>query len=177
MPGRTGVLLYVLVSTAVPAQLFIIPLFFVWVNLGLTNSYLGLIVIYWAIFSPFATLLLRSYLLTLPREIEEAAKVDGASELQVLTRIVLPLARPGFLVVALTTALFAWNEFYFALTFMQDDDMQPVTAGFLSFKTEYATNWGLTSAAGLIMVAPIVILFLVLQRQFIAGLTAGGVKS
>lgn len=177
VPGRTGLLLYVLVSTAVPAQLFIIPLFFVFANAGMTNSYFGLILIYWAIFSPFATLLLRSYLLTLPKEIEEAARIDGASELQVLTRVVLPCARPGFLVVALTTGLFAWNEFYFALTFMQDDAMLPVTAGFLAFRSEYATNWGLTSAAGLVMIAPIVLLFLVLQRQFIAGLTVGGVKA
>jgi raffinose/stachyose/melibiose transport system permease protein len=175
--AQTGLLVYVLVSTAVPAQLFVIPLFFAWARAGLTDSRLGLILIYWAIFSPFATLLLRSYLLTLPKEMEEAARIDGASELQVLTRIVIPCARPGFLVVALTTGLFAWNEFYFALTFMQDDSMLPVTAGFLAFRSEYATDWGLTSAAGLIMIAPVVALFLVLQRQFIAGLTVGGVKS
>ena len=177
MPGRSGAMLYVLTSTAVPAQLFIIPLFFAFVRLGLTDNYLGLIFIYLAIYSPFATMLLRSYLVTLPREIEEAGRVDGATELQILTRVVLPCAKPGFLVVALTTALSAWNEFFFAMTFMQADDMLPVTAGFLAFRSEYATNWGLTSAAGLIMIGPVVFLFLLLQRQFIAGLTAGGMKA
>jgi raffinose/stachyose/melibiose transport system permease protein len=177
VPGGKGLLFYVFVCTAVPAQMFIVPLFFLWNDFGLTNNLFGLIVIYWAIFSPFATLLLRSYLLTLPRDFEEAGRVEGASEFQILTRIVLPLARPGLLVVAVTTALFAWNEFFFAFTFIQDDGLKPVTTSFLAFRGEYSTNWALTSAAGLIMIAPPLLLFLALQRRFIDGLTTGGLKA
>lgn len=177
IPGRQGLLFYIFICTAVPAQLFIVPLFFLWTDLQLTDNLFGLIVIYWAIFSPFATLLLRSYFLTLPRDFDEAGRVEGASELQVLTRIILPLARPGLLVVAITTALFAWNEFFFAFTFIQDDSLKPVTASFLAFKTEFSTNWGLISAGGLIMIAPPLLLFLALQRRFIDGLTAGGLKA
>ncbi len=177
IPGRGGLLFYIFVCTAVPAQLFIVPLFFLWNDLQLTDSLFGLIVIYWAVFSPFATLLLRSYLLTLPRDFDEAGRVEGASELQILTRIILPLARPGLLVVAITTALFAWNEFFFAFTFIQDDSLKPVTASFLAFKTEFSTDWGLISAGGLIMIAPPLLLFLALQRRFIDGLTAGGLKA
>lgn len=177
IPGSKGLLFYVFICTAVPAQLFIVPLFFLWTDLGLTNSLFGLIVVYWAVFSPFATLLLRSYLLTLPRDFEEAGRVEGAGELQILTRIVLPLARPGLLVVALTAALFAWNEFFFAFTFIQDDDLKPVAASFLAFKSEFSTDWGLTSAGGLIMIAPPLLLFLMLQRRFIEGLTTGGLKA
>ncbi len=176
-PGSRGLLFYILVCTAVPAQLFIVPLFFLWNDLALTNNLPGLIVIYWAVFSPFATLLLRSYLLTLPRDFEEAGRIDGASELQILTHIVMPLVRPGLLVVALTTALFAWNEFFFAFTFIQDETLKPASTSFLAFRSEYATNWGLTSAGGLIMIAPPLLLFLALQRRFIDGLTAGGLRA
>jgi raffinose/stachyose/melibiose transport system permease protein len=177
MPRSRGLLFYVFVCVAVPPQLIIVPLFFLWNDLQLTDSLFGLIVIYWAIFSPFATLLLRSYLLTLPRDFDEAGRVEGASELQVLTRIILPLARPGLLVVAVTTALFAWNEFFYAFTFIQDESLKPATASFLAFKGEFSTDWGLTSAGGLIMIAPPVLLFLSLQRRFIDGLTTGGLKA
>jgi len=175
--GSKGLLFYILVCTAVPAQLFIVPLFFLWTDLALTNTLFGLIVIYWAVFSPFATLLLRSYLLTIPRDFDEAGRIEGASERQILTRIILPLARPGLLVVALTTALFAWNEFFFAFTFIQDEGLKPASTSFLAFRSEFATNWGLTSAGGLIMIAPPLLLFLVLQRRFIDGLTTGGLKA
>ncbi len=175
--GSKGLLFYILVCTAVPAQLFIVPLFFLWTDLALTNTLFGLIVIYWAVFSPFATLLLRSYLLTIPRDFDEAGRIEGASERQILTRIILPLARPGLLVVALTTALFAWNEFFFAFTFIQDEGLKPASTSFLAFRSEFATNWGLTSAGGLIMIAPPLVLFLVLQRRFIDGLTTGGLKA
>lgn len=175
--GNRGLLFYILICTAVPVQLFIVPLFFLWTDLGLTNSLFGLIVVYWAVFSPFATLLLRSYLLTIPRDFDEAGRIEGASERQVLTRIILPLARPGLLVVALTTALFAWNEFFFAFTFIQDEQLKPASTSFLAFRSEYATDWGLTSAGGLIMIAPPLVLFLLLQRRFIDGLTTGGLKA
>jgi raffinose/stachyose/melibiose transport system permease protein len=176
LPGADGVLLYLFVASAVPFQLFLVPLFFLWSSLGLTNTLFGLIVIYWAIFSPFATLLLRSYLVALPRDFEEAARIDGASELQVLTRVVLPLSWPGFLTVALVSGLAAWNEFFFAITFIQDDNLKPITTSFLAFQSNFSRDWGLTSAAGMIIILPIVVLFLFLQRRFITGLTAGGLK-
>ena len=176
LPGTDAVLLYLFVASAVPFQLFLVPLFFLWSILQLTNTLFGLIVIYWAIFSPFATLLLRSYLVALPRDFEAAARIDGASELQILLRIVLPLSWPGFLTVALVSGLAAWNEFFFAITFIQDDNLKPVTTSFLAFQSNFSRDWGLTSAAGFIVILPITVLFLILQRRFISGLTAGGVK-
>jgi raffinose/stachyose/melibiose transport system permease protein len=142
----------------------------------LIDSRIGLIIIYWAIFSPFATLLLRSYLMALPRELEDASRVDGANELQTLLRIVLPLAIPGLMVVALVSFLMSWNEFFFAITFIQSDNLKPVTISFLAFQGRFSTDWGLTSAAGIIVILPVVILFLALQRRFISGLTAGALK-
>lgn len=176
LPGTDAVLLYLFVASAVPFQLFLVPLFFLWGFLDLTNTLVGLIIIYWAIFSPFATLLLRSYLVALPRDFEDAARIDGASELQVLLRVVLPLSWPGFLTVALVSGLAAWNEFFFAITFLQDENLKPVTTSFLAFQSNFSRDWGLTSAAAIFIIMPIVILFLILQRRFINGLTAGGLK-
>jgi raffinose/stachyose/melibiose transport system permease protein len=176
LPGTDVVLLYLFVASALPFQLFLVPLFFLWSGLNLTNTLYGLIIIYWAIFSPFATLLLRSYLVALPRGFEDAARVDGATELQVLLRVVLPLSWPGFLTIALVSGLGAWNEYFFALTFIQDDALKPVTTSFDAFQSNFSRDWGLTSAAGIIIILPVVVLFLALQRRFISGLTAGGLK-
>jgi raffinose/stachyose/melibiose transport system permease protein len=176
LPGTDAVLLYLFVVSAVPFQLFLIPLFFLWSTLQLTNTRFGLIVIYWAIFSPLATLLLRSYLVQLPRDFEDAARIDGANELQVLLRVVLPLSWPGLLTVALVAGLATWNEFFFALTFIQDNNLKPVTTSFLAFQTSFSQDWGLTSVAAIYIMLPIVVLFLILQRRFISGLTAGGLK-
>ena len=176
LPGTDAVLLYLFVASAVPFQLFLVPLFFLWSILHLTNSRFGLIVIYWAIFSPLATLLLRSYLVGLPRDFEDAARIDGANELQVMLRVVLPLSWPGLLTVALVTGVYAWNEFFFAITFIQDNNLKPVTTSFLAFQSSFSQNWGLTSAAAIYIILPIVVLFLILQRRFISGLTAGGLK-
>jgi raffinose/stachyose/melibiose transport system permease protein len=176
--GRSsGMVLYLLVGTAVPAQLFVIPVFFAWTRIQLNNSLFGLTLVYWALFAPFGTLLLRSFLLTLPAEIEEAARIDGAGEWAVLGRVMLPLARPGLLVVALTTGLFAWNEFFFANTLIDDDAVKPVSTSLLAFQSEFSRDWGLTSAGSLFMVGPVIVLFLVLQRRFISGLTTGSLKS
>jgi raffinose/stachyose/melibiose transport system permease protein len=176
LPGTDAVLLYLFVVSAVPFQLFLVPLFFLWSILHLTNTLFGLIVIYWAIFSPLATLLMRSYLVGLPRDFEDAARIDGANELQVLLRVVLPLSWPGLLTVALVTGLSTWNEFFFAITFIQDNNLKPVTTSFLAFQSTYSQDWGLTSAAAIYIILPIVVLFLILQRRFISGLTAGGLK-
>jgi raffinose/stachyose/melibiose transport system permease protein len=176
VPGGDALVVYLFVGTTIPGQLFIIPLFFMWVRLGLVDTHLGLIIVYWAIFTPFTTLLLRSYLLSLPQELEEAARVDGAGELQVLTRIVLPLAWPGVLVVALIAALMAWNEFFFAVTILQSKELKPVTTSFLAFQDRFSQDWALTSAAAVIVILPMLVLFLALQRRFIAGMTAGALK-
>lgn len=176
LPGTDGVLLYLFVASALPFQLFLVPLFFLWNVLTLTNTLFGLIVIYWAIFSPFATLLLRSYLVALPKGFEDAARIDGASEWQVFTRVVLPLSWPGFLTIALVSGLGAWNEFFFAVTFLQDADLKPVSTSFLAFQNQFSQDWGLTSAASILIMLPVVVLFLLLQRRFIDGLTSGGLK-
>ena len=172
--GWSTFITYLLVTSALPTQMFLVPLFYMWSNLGLYDTHVGLILIYCALFSPFATLLLRSFLLTLPKEFEEAARMDGAGEMKVLFRIVLPNALPGLLTVALVTGLSAYNEFLFAVTFIQNTDLLPVSTTLFTFQQGYTQDYTLISAAGIIMIAPMLILFLVLQRRFIDGLSSSG---
>lgn len=168
---------YFLVGTSVPAQLFIVPLFIMWRDFNLLNTHLGLIIIYCGLSSPFATYLLRSYLISLPEEFVEAARIDGASNWQVLRHILLPLSWPGFLTAALVVGLSSWNEFLFAVTFLNNPDLKPISTGLFAFQTRYARDWGLTNAGAVIMILPVIILFLLLQRRFIEGLTQGGLKA
>lgn len=176
LPGGDGVLLYLVICFAIPFQLFLVPLYFLWSTLNLTDNLLGLIIIYCAVNSPLAILLLRSYLIGIPRDFSEAARIDGANEFQIATRVVLPLSLPGFLTVGLIAGFAAWNEFIYAVTFIQDNSLLPVSTSFLAFQQSFHRYWGLTDAAGVIVMLPVILLFLFLQRRFIEGMAAGGLK-
>ena len=174
MPGTNLIVIYLIGVTALPIQLFLVPLFYLWSHLHLYNSLVGVIIIYCAMFSPFATLLLRSFMVSLPRDYEEAARLDGAGELRVLLRVTLRLVAPGFLTVALIAGLSSWNEFLIGVTFLQSSNLQPVAVALFSFQQGFSQNNALISAAGVIMMLPMMALFLVLQRHFISGIASGG---
>ena len=178
-PGSDLLMLYFLVASTVPLWMYIVPLF-VQINalkrLGVDARIL-LIFVYVAGNAPLTIFLLRSYMIDLPSELEDAARVDGANEFQVLTRIVLPLTKPGFLTVGLVVGLGVWNEFLLALTFIHNPDQFPVTTSFYKFVDRFDRDWALTSAGAIIIIFPVVVLFLAMQRQFIEGLAEGGVKT
>ncbi len=177
LKGGNIISFYFLIGTGVPAQLFIIPLFYIWKQLGLINSHAGLIIIYVALQAPFATYLLRSYMVALPQDFIDAARIDGASNVQVLREIIIPLSWPGFLTAALVVGLFTWNEFLFAITFLPSPDLKPIATSLYAFQQRFGRDWGLTNAGSVIMIVPVLILFLLLQRNFIEGLTQGGLKA
>ncbi len=176
LPGGGLLMLYLLVGSSLPVQLFLVPLFFLWRHLGLVNNLFGLIIIYVAVHSPFAIFLLRSYLVGIPPDFEDAARVDGANEWQVFTVIILPLSWPAFLTVGLVVGLGVWNEFLLATVFLTEQHLFTVVTSYYNFTSRFSRDWSLTSAAAVMMIAPILILFLTLQRRFIAGLTQGGLK-
>jgi raffinose/stachyose/melibiose transport system permease protein len=167
---------YLLVGISIPAQMFILPLFILWKNLYLTNTRIGLIIIYSALNAPFAVFLIRSYMIQLPSELFEAAKIDGANTLQLFYKIALPLSWPVFLTTGLVVGLAVWNEFLFALTFMQTEAYKPISTILFAFQSRFENDYSLVSAASIMMAAPIAILFMFFQRKFIAGLTGGGLK-
>jgi raffinose/stachyose/melibiose transport system permease protein len=176
LPFKRGFSNYFFIVISLPVQLFLVPLFFLWTKIGLVNTLPGLMIIYIAVNTPFATLLLRTFLVGIPRELDEAARIDGANEWQIATRIVLPLARPGFLTVGLVVGLSAYNELLFAVTFISNPADLPIATAFLNFSQGYTQQFGLVNAAGVIMIVPVIVLFLFMQRRFISGLATGGLK-
>jgi len=176
-PGGNAFMIVMLVGTTIPIWLYIVPLFVLWRSLGLLNNLFGLVLIYTAGGAPFAIFLLRSFMLKIHPDFEDAARIDGANELQVFWNVIIPLAWPGFLTVGLVTALGTWSEYQMALIFITDPELFPITTSYSAFVGRFTRDWGLTSAAAVMMIAPLLIIFLSLQRQFIEGLTAGGVKS
>lgn len=167
---------YLLASTTAPIQLFLFPLYFGFAELGLINNPVAVAFIYTAVYSPFAIMLLRTYFLAVPKELEEAALIDGATHWQVFSRVFLPIVSPGILTVALIIGLYSWNEFLIATTFLQSQDRLTAVVSFFQLSGQYTSDWGEIMAAALIIILPIVILFVLLQRRFIEGMAGGSVK-
>ncbi len=176
LPGSGVVTLYLLIGSSLPIQLFLVPLFFLWQKLGLVNNLPGLSLIYIAINAPLAIFLLRSYMLQLPADFEDAARIDGANEWKIFTQIIIPLSWPGFLTVGLVVSLAVWNEFLLATVFLTDQSKFTVVTSYYNFTSRFSRDWGLTSAAAMMMIVPIIVIFLSLQRRFVEGLTQGGLK-
>ncbi|MEW1960260.1 carbohydrate ABC transporter permease [Kineococcus sp. NPDC059986] len=162
---------------AVPPITLIIPYFSLIVALGLYNSYLGLILTYTVFTVPYAVIMMTSYFDTLPRELDEAVKVDGAGPLTALFRILVPIALPGIVSVGVYTFMIAWNEYLFALTLTQTTDRRTLPIGIQLLLGQTTQNWSELMAMSLLGILPVLVLFLLFQRWFIGGLTSGAVKS
>lgn len=173
---RTQVLILVLLVQMVPLEALVIPLFLQARNLHLLNSMLGLIIVYLAFSLPFAIWNLRGFVAAVPKELEEAAYVDGANWLRMFRSILFPLVAPGLVATSVFSFITAWNEFIFALTFMQDSSKYTVGVGLRSFFTQNTANWGAVMAASTIIALPVVIFFVLVQRNLASGLTQGAVK-
>jgi len=159
-----------------PVAVIVIPLFILWSDLKLINTYWSLIITYLVFGLPIATWLLIGFFNAVPPELEEAAMIDGASRLGALWRVTLPLCVPGLAATAIYVFLLAWNEFFFALTFMSSTDMRTIPVGLESFFSEHSVDWGLVMAGSVVSTLPVVVLFGLLSRYFVQGLTSGAVK-
>ena len=155
----------------------IIPLYVVLARYHLTNALLGVIVVYLTFLLPFAIWTLRGFIMGIPKDLEEAALVDGSSRVGAFVRILLPLVAPGLVATAVFAFITAWNEFIFASVILQDQSKQTLTVWLASFYgTSRATDWGALMAASTLTAIPVVFFFLALQRKIRFGLTAGAVK-
>ncbi|MBB3932295.1 raffinose/stachyose/melibiose transport system permease protein [Kaistia hirudinis] len=175
--GRAVVLAVTVAAMLVPPQVMAIPLFLVARDLGMINNRLGLAVIYAATSMPLSVFILRSFFLTLPADLEDAARVDGASRLAILTRIMLPLVKPGVALVVIFAFIEIWNDFFLAFLLLRKPELQTIPLGLVAFFQQYDSLWNLYFATLMITTLPVIIIFLLMQRQFIAGLTAGAVKA
>ena len=174
--GRKVLFYAVLVTMAFPAYTTLIPLYQIMTSLGLVNTYTGIILVYVSGFLPLATWILYNYMSSLPIALEEAGNIDGASRMQVLWHVVLPLARPGVISTAIITFLFAWGQFLFPLVLSSDLSTQPLTVVIASLQGRHLVPYTLLSAAGIIALAVPAAIALVLNRYIVSGLLAGSVK-
>jgi multiple sugar transport system permease protein len=174
--GRSAFLLLVLVPQMFAPTALVVGLYRQFFELGLVNTYVALVLTNAAFNLAFAIWILRAFFASIPRELEEAAAVDGCSRLRTLARVVLPLARPGIATAATFAFIAAWNEYVVALTLMTDPLRKPLTVGITSYVTAYVQQWNALFAASVIAIVPVVVLFALIERHLVSGLTAGSLK-
>jgi raffinose/stachyose/melibiose transport system permease protein len=175
-PWSQRTYLYFVAGLIVPIQLGLFPLYKEMHDLGLINTYYGVILLYIAINLPFVIFLYTGFIKTVPRELEEAALLDGAGPMQTFWMIVFPLLRPVTATVAITSTLSIWNDFFIPLIFLQRDGMQTLPLAIYNFVGQFNNNWSLIFASVIISSLPLIVLFLILQRYFIKGIAAGAVR-
>lgn len=173
--GRKLIMLQFLLVNMFPIVLLILPLFVLMRKIGILDTHIGLILANSTVAIPFAVWLLTSYVGAIPRSLDEAAMIDGCSRLQALRRIVLPLAMPGIISTGIYIFITAWNEYLYALT-LGGRNVRPVTVAIQTLIGEYQIEWGLLAAGGVVGALPATLLFLLVQRRLIGGLTQGAVK-
>jgi raffinose/stachyose/melibiose transport system permease protein len=174
--GRGFFTAYFFVAISLPGFLYIVPDYFMFNRLGLINTRFALILIYTASSIPFNMLLLRTFLGGIPRELEEAAKIDGCNELSVFIRITVPIAKTIFLTIAILVFVSCWNEFLWANTFIAEEMLKPVSTRYVKFVGQYSSNMARIYTASAITILPIVVLYVLFSRRFIEGMTSGSVK-
>ncbi len=175
-PGRKAGLTTFVVVQMFPATLLIMPLYVVLDKLGLLNSMTGLVLVYSTTAIPFCVWTLKGYFDSLPRELEEAARIDGASPWMIFRRIILPLAKPGLAVTGLFSFMTAWNEFILASTFMTNESHYTLPVLIQSSVGQFSTQYGIFAAGAIVTSVPVMAVFYVLQKYLVGGLTAGAVK-
>ncbi len=173
---RTSVLIMILIVQMVPLEALVIPLFLQMRDYEMLNSLLGLTIVYIALSLPFAIWTLRGFVATVPKEVEEAAYIDGCSWPRMFWSVLLPLVAPGLVATSVFAFITAWNEFIFAYVFMQDSDKYTAAVGIYQFFGENDTAWGPVMASSTLVTLPVLIFFVIVQRRLASGLAAGAIK-
>ena len=175
--GRKGILKLLLILNAFPQILSMFAIFRLFKTVGLLNSRIGLIIVYAGSMCIFSIWNMKGYFDSIPVEIEEASKIDGASDLQLLVKIIFPLAVPAIIVTAVMVLIYVWNEYLFSSTFMLGETSTTLAGGLYMLQaTDYSRNWPVFTAAAVLVSLPILVIFFCIQKYMVSGLTAGGVK-
>jgi glycerol transport system permease protein len=175
VPGSSNLFFWTITNRMAPPAVFIVPFFLIFTRLGLRDTRIGIILLYCIFNLPFAIWLLKGMIDSIPKELDEAAYIDGCSLLGVLWNVILPLAKPGIMTTAILTWIFAWNEYLFA-AILTSVNARTITTGLAEFVTVIGTNWGEMAAVSVVCLIPAVIFIGIAQRHIIAGLTFGAVK-
>ena len=174
-PGKDALFVVMLATMMLPYPVTMVPLYVLFQQLGWINTFLPLTAPTF-LGSPFYIFLLRQFFMTIPRDFEDAAVIDGANTLQILWRVILPLSLPALATVAIFTFQASWNDFLSPLIYLQKPDLYTVTLGLQFFRSTYTTNWAYLMAASMVTTAPVIVVFFLVQRYFIEGITLTGVK-
>jgi len=174
--GRSSMLNGLLITQMFPATMLLLPLYLIMIKLHLINSFVGVVIIYAATALPFCIWQLKGYYDTIPFTLEEAAGIDGCSRWQAFIRVVLPLAAPALVITALFSFMTAWNEYVIAALMLQDVEKFTLPLGLRMFQANMSTQWGLYASGALLVAIPVVLIFLLLSRYLVSGLSAGAVK-
>lgn len=174
--GKKIVVLSFLITQMLPVSVILTPMFIIFKNMNLLNHYMSAILADATIGIPFSVLILQNYFASIPRELEEAAYIDGCNRFTAFFRVLIPIAKPGVIVCAVFSFLYAWGDLAYGMTFIQDQKMRPITAGIFNFMGQYGTKWSYLTAFAVVTIIPVALIFIFMQKYIIAGMTSGAVK-
>lgn len=174
--GKKLIVLGFLITQMLPVSVILTPMFIIFRNMNLLNNPLSAILADVTIGIPFSVLILRNYFASIPKELEEAAYIDGCNRFTAFIRILVPIARPGVIVCAVFSFLYAWGDLAYGMTFIQNQKMRPITAGIFNFMGQYGTKWSYLTAFAVVTIIPVALIFIFMQKYIISGMTNGAVK-
>ena len=175
--ARKALVLFFLITQMLPSTLVLTSLYIMFSKLGLLNTYMAPILADATLGIPFSIIILRTYFVSIPKELDEAAKIDGCSHLSAFVKIMLPIAKPGIVVAAVFSFVYAWGDLIYGITFITNPNMRPITSSIYNYVQQYQTLWNSTMAFGIIAITPVVLIFIFMQKYIVSGLTNGAVKA
>lgn len=174
--GKKAIILGFLVTQMLPVSVLLTPLFIMFKNMHLYNTFWSTILADATIGIPFSVLILKNYFASIPRELEEAAYIDGCNRFTAFIRVLIPIAKQGVIVCGIFSFLYAWGDLAYGMTFIIDQEKRPITAGIFNFMGQYGTKWSYLTAFAVVTIIPVALIFIFMQKYIISGMTSGAVK-
>ena len=174
--GRKVMLLSFLVTQMLPVSVLLTPMFIMFKNMHVYNTWIAAVVSDATIGIPFSILILKNYFASIPKDMEEAAYLDGCNCFTAFARILIPIAKPGVMVCAIFSFLYAWGDLAYGMTFILDQEKRPITAGIFNYMGQYGTKWSYLSAFAIVTIIPVALIFIFMQKYIVSGMTSGAVK-
>ena len=174
---KKPLILFFLITQMLPSTLVLTPLYIMFSKAGILNSYLAPMLADATLGIPFSIIILRTYFISIPRELDEAAKIDGCGYLAAFIKVIFPIARPGVVVAAVFSFVYAWGDLIYGLTFITNPNMRPITSNIYNYVQQYQTLWNSTMAFGIVAISPVILIFIFMQKYIVSGLTNGAVKA
>ena len=174
--ARKAVLLSFLVTQMLPVSVLLTPMFIMFKNMHVYNTWVAAVLADATIGIPFSVLILKNYFSSIPKDLEEAAYLDGCNKFTAFIRILIPIAKPGVMVCAIFSFLYAWGDLAYGMTFILDQEKRPITAGIFNFMGQYGTKWSYLTAFAVVTIIPVALIFIFMQKYIVSGMTSGAVK-